>query len=269
MFWMIHKRLTFANVAMTLALVFAMSGGAYAAKKYVITSTKQIKPSVLAQLKGKAGANGANGATGPAGPQGSVGSAGKEGTPGKEGAPGTNGKDGVSVTSKALTPSDVACKKEGGSEFTAASGKTVACNGSPWVAGGVLPSGASEMGEWSYVDSKAVAGEKTTPISFVIPLKTNAVAHFIGIEELAGGKEESPAIKEGKCKGTPSAPEAAAGQLCVFTTLAFGLVGKASFFDMQTGTVSAEAAGTVGTLLYFKVEVGEDLIGGTWVVTGN
>ncbi len=32
MFSMIRKRLTLANVVMTLALVFAMSGGAFAAK---------------------------------------------------------------------------------------------------------------------------------------------------------------------------------------------------------------------------------------------
>jgi hypothetical protein len=269
MFSMIRTRFTYANIAVTLALVFAMTGGAYAAKRYIITSPKQIKPSVLAQLKGKAGPPGAAGVAGAQGPAGAAGAVGKEGVPGKEGGSGTNGKDGVSVTSKALTASDAACKKEGGSEFTAASGKTVACNGSPWAAGGVLPSGASEKGEWSYIDSKAVAGEKTTPISFVIPLKTNAVAHFIGTEELAGGKEESPAIKEGKCKGTPAAPEAAAGQLCVFTTLALGLIGKASFLDMQTATQSAEAAGTVGTLVYLKVEAGEAFIGGTWVVTGN
>ena len=45
----IRNRLSYANVAMTLALVFAMTGGAYAAQRYVVTSTKQIKPSVLAQ----------------------------------------------------------------------------------------------------------------------------------------------------------------------------------------------------------------------------
>jgi hypothetical protein len=52
-------RLSYANVVVTLALVFAMSGGAFAAGRYLITSTKQIKPSVLKQLQGKAGAIGA------------------------------------------------------------------------------------------------------------------------------------------------------------------------------------------------------------------
>ncbi len=46
-------RLSYANVVVTLALVFAMSGGAYAAGWYVITSTKQISPNVLEVLKGQ------------------------------------------------------------------------------------------------------------------------------------------------------------------------------------------------------------------------
>src|SRR6202035_5866038 len=62
----VRRRFTFANVALTVALVFAMSGGAFAASKFLITSTKQIKPSVLAQLKGKAGPAGAAGSAGPA-----------------------------------------------------------------------------------------------------------------------------------------------------------------------------------------------------------
>ena len=44
-------RPTPSAVIATIALVFAMSGGAYAAKKYLISSTKQISPSVLKSPK--------------------------------------------------------------------------------------------------------------------------------------------------------------------------------------------------------------------------
>ncbi len=64
-----RKRFTYANVASTLALVFAMTGGAYAADKVLITSTKQISPKVLTALKGKNGKNGTNGAQGLPAPQ--------------------------------------------------------------------------------------------------------------------------------------------------------------------------------------------------------
>jgi hypothetical protein len=75
----IRPRLTYANVAATLALVFSMSGGALAATHYLISSKKQISPKVLKELKGNAGAKGA---TGPAGPQGGSGAAGPAGAPG-------------------------------------------------------------------------------------------------------------------------------------------------------------------------------------------
>jgi hypothetical protein len=42
-----RRHLTYANVTATLALVFAMSGGALAAKHYLISSTNQIDPKVL------------------------------------------------------------------------------------------------------------------------------------------------------------------------------------------------------------------------------
>ena len=80
-----RRRLNYANVTATLALFFAMSGGAIAAKHYVLNSTKQINPKVLRSLKGKTGK------TGPPGPQGA---AGKEGSAGKEGAAGKEGKAG-------------------------------------------------------------------------------------------------------------------------------------------------------------------------------
>jgi hypothetical protein len=82
MFSAIQRRLSYANVVATLALVFAMSGGALAAKRYLVNSTKQINPKVLKKLKGQNGRNGGTGATGPAGPAGSPGPAGREGAQG-------------------------------------------------------------------------------------------------------------------------------------------------------------------------------------------
>jgi hypothetical protein len=75
-----RRHLSFANVAATLALVLAMSGGAVAAKRYLINSTKQINPHVLASLRGKPGARGATGATGPAGVKGDRGPQGQQGS---------------------------------------------------------------------------------------------------------------------------------------------------------------------------------------------
>jgi hypothetical protein len=42
-----RRHLSYANVTATLALVFAMSGGALAAKHYLVTKTNQISPKVL------------------------------------------------------------------------------------------------------------------------------------------------------------------------------------------------------------------------------
>jgi hypothetical protein len=45
-----RRHITYANVTATLALVFAMSGGALAAKHYLVTKTNQISPKVLQSL---------------------------------------------------------------------------------------------------------------------------------------------------------------------------------------------------------------------------
>jgi hypothetical protein len=86
-----RRPFSYANVAATLALVFAMSGGALAARHYLITSTKQISPKVLKALSGKTGPTGGagkEGRAGPAGKEGPAGPAGKEGAAGKEGVSG-------------------------------------------------------------------------------------------------------------------------------------------------------------------------------------
>ncbi len=71
-----------------LALFFALGGSAIAAKTFLITSTSQIKPSVLAKLKGKNGKNGLTGA------EGHPGIAGPTGLAGSNGAAGAAGKNG-------------------------------------------------------------------------------------------------------------------------------------------------------------------------------
>jgi hypothetical protein len=81
-----RRRFSYANVAATLALVLSMSGGALAAKHYLINSTKQINPKVLKKLKGKAGKPGAAGLPGAAGPTGPAGPTGKEGPTGAAGS---------------------------------------------------------------------------------------------------------------------------------------------------------------------------------------
>jgi uncharacterized membrane protein len=50
------KHISYANITATVALVFAMTGTGFAASHYIITSTSQIKQSVLAKLHGKAAA---------------------------------------------------------------------------------------------------------------------------------------------------------------------------------------------------------------------
>lgn len=78
-------------VVALLALFLALGGGAYAAKRYLINSTKQINPKVLKALKGKPGAAGPQGPVGPQGPAGSQGPGGPQGPQGPKGDTGATG----------------------------------------------------------------------------------------------------------------------------------------------------------------------------------
>ncbi len=92
---LLRRHLTYANVAATLALLFAMSGGALAASHYLINSTRQINPKVLRRLKGNRGSRGPAGIPGISiqGPSG-VSIKGQRGEPGRE------GPEGLSALSK-------------------------------------------------------------------------------------------------------------------------------------------------------------------------
>jgi hypothetical protein len=102
-----RPHITYANVAATLALVLAMSSGALAATHYLITSTRQISPKVLRQLRGRQGPQGPPGLPGRRGLQGKEGKAGREGkagAAGKEGREGLTGKDGLAGTQGSQGP---------------------------------------------------------------------------------------------------------------------------------------------------------------------
>ncbi len=270
----LRKRVTYANVVATFALVFAMSGGAYAASKFLITSTKQIKPSVLASLKGKsgpAGANGVNGAVGPAGPQGPVGT-GSPGPEGKAGAP------GESVTLGSAKVGKKAGECETGGTTVSVGGKAeVVCNGKNGTTGftETLPSGKTETGAWGAASTPVSLGflgeDGYAPISFTIPLASRPSSVVIGAEEGEGEGKQSGAIP-GECTGTASDPGATKGKLCVFLTNDALLVTNLKTINVvPAGPASINEAGDTGAILLLAATKEKEPVAaaGAWAVTAE
>ena len=256
---MLSNKFGIPGVISVIALVFAMVGGAYAAKKYVITSTNQIKPSVLKTLKGKPGAPGAPGAkgdTGAAGPAGAKGDAGAPGGAGKEGPEGPEGPEG----------------EEGEPGEPGEQGVP----GQPWTPDNVLPANATETGTYflgSDGGKGAFFGSAATEISFTIALKAeiaDANVHFIS----AGG--DATACKNAAHAGEPGPanPEAPPGALCVFENAQnAGAPFTAAPEILNPGGAGALGAGTTGALLTRPLpadptEAANAFSYGTWAVTG-
>jgi hypothetical protein len=221
------------GILAVFALVFAMFGGAYAAKKqgFVITKLSQIKPSVRNQLKGKQGAQGAPGT------RGLEGARGLQGTSGSSGAP-----------------------------------------GSPWTAGGVLPTGATLVGSWSAENEWANAENNVqefsrVPISFGIPLSAAPDVRLFsegifftvdsnGVFEVP--PDVSPEAEEhfeALCPGSPTSPDAAPGNLCIYIDQA----DSAGYATLKLATATP-APGTYGWSLPLTLEA-ESSIEGSWAVT--
>ncbi len=272
----VRSKLTYANVAATLALLMGMTGTAYAAK-YLITSTKQIKPSVLASLKGKAGPAGPAGANGAAGAPGAKGENGAPGAKGENGAPGTNG---TSVTMATFTGKKGSCE-EGGTELKGTS-TVLVCNGKPGPTTEKLPSKDTETGTWAVAGLESASDFAQAAISFAIPLEQE----LPGFEEPSAGVEirghthyinnKNEELFEGvgttthpDCTGSVANPTAAPGSLCVYGGEEENVLTGSEEIRSPVTSASQESVGRAGDVLRLDVTAKNARASGSWAVTAE
>jgi len=271
MFSPLRNRFGIPGVISVIALVFAMLGGAYAA------NNSSDNGKATASAKAKKGPRGPKGATGPAGPAGLSGPAGAKGDRGEVGANGANGAPGESVKLSAAT----ACS-EGGTKLTVGASSTNVCNGEeglqgepgePWTAGGTLPGGATETGNYvisSETGKGLYVGFAVGSISFPIPLAAGLPeSNTIYVPELPAPLNcENP---DHPGPASVSNPEAKSGYLCVYKGSAFNL--ESSTLEFLAPTLNSAGAYPSGTLILQAPtqEAAEDGLpawgAGTWAVT--
>jgi hypothetical protein len=223
MFQRIHEKLGTAGfVIAVVALLVALSGGAYAASGGLSGKQKKEVEKIAKKFAGKPGANGTNGANGAQGAPGAKGDKGDAGTAGSNGAP------GAGVTGTAIAGGG-ACGKSAGVKYTLSGTSTNVCSGETGFTK-TLPAGEEEKGTWNAFFTATV---ETFPaavgnISFPIPLAAAGTKSFVfNAEETENeefGKNGSAACVVGEpscvptgCGGTLEVPTAAAGILCVYT----------------------------------------------------
>lgn len=249
MFHKVRDRLGSAGlVVAVLALIVALSGGAFAATQSAKKAKPLTKAQIIALIKahpGPTGPAGANGANGQAGAPGKDGLQGKEGAKGPTGPTGAAGSTGTTGATGATGPT-------GATGATGATGST----GSPWTPDSQLPVGATETGTWAFNATEDDA-EVVAPISF--PIQTKLLAegetHF-----------QSQGDFTTTCKGTATEPSAPSGHLCVYYNPLKPPV-NATFEFFTDSTFQEFGAGVAGSLMHFTMS-GAGYGFGTWAVTG-
>lgn len=270
---MFRKHFNATTAIAIVAMIFAMTGGAFAVTSKGGGSSVAMAAKSKSKSKttrGPAGPRGPEGKQGPLGPAGPTGPEGKAGINGKNGENGKAGENGVSATAKSFTGAKTLGSEkcaEGGLEVTSAAGTTLVCNGTNGTTGftKTLPAGETEEGTWGTVLGEGIPhGDKDSTsygfaaISFDIPLATALPEASIKIEP------QGYSGTEAECPGKDSEPKAAAGYLCVYTQEEVG--------EPKTGISSTTAGGVlVGLAASNDIEEEENFSGypasGTWAVT--
>ncbi len=289
----IKKHINPATILALAALVFAITGGAYAAGSsggngggnsagsashataYIAKAKKKSKtPAGKPGPRGPAGPAGATGPAGPAGPAGATGPAGGAGAKGENGANGSNGEKGE--TGKEGPPGPKGAKGENG----------VIHPGNPVGSAETLPSKATETGAWAISSGETKSGFLEFAVaSFPVPLSAGLPGSKVsGTTYIPGGAhyinksnkevffnevlEEVVEVTSAECKGTAEKPTAEPGNLCVYaaqelqTQILSGYITDPSIASPPEGSVGATGA-------FAKVHVsGEEAVArGTWAVT--
>ena len=141
-----------------------------------------------------------------------------------------------------------------------------------------LPTGKSERGVLAASGMPGpvlgIGKGVDAPISFDIPLEKAPLAHVVTIAEQKEEEiEPEPGVKEklkdpAGCSGTAAAPEAEAGNLCVFLTEEVNLTAPVSPIDPETKGIGA---GKSGSIIAARAENTAEPLGleGDWVVTAE
>lgn len=260
-----------------IALVVALSGGAFAASGG-LTKTQKKQVESIAKKLGPPGPPGATGPAGPTGPAGAKGDAGQQGKEGQQGKDGAKGEEGEGVGLTTIPTGTATCDERGGVEVKLKKAPTglPVCNGedgiegkegkagSPWAVGGVLPAGATETGTFALTGTTADTGGIRVPIPFAVPL--NGVYDATQVHWVTGAAPKECKNKEEKVANAAN-PAAKPGELCVF--LSTGGLSETEFsgiFKIGAGA-SESGANRAGAMATFTAPTGNALGYGSFAVT--
>ena len=273
MFQRIRRHLTPSTAIAFVALVFAVTGGAFAATSNGGGSGAKATASTAQATAAKAKSKTKAGARGPAGPRGATGAPGAIGATGAVGPAGAAGPQGPAGANGA--PGEKGERGETGAPGTPGTNGTTGFTKT-------LPKGATETGTFSFSAVNESEGLYAgVPISFSIPLEHSLGAtevHYVTLEEQ---EEENHKTPPAACLGKVEAPTAAEGNLCVYqggnhipkgTSLKYRKIGPPSAGSTPGIPVGAGASGAIVVFEYTgpgeeRLEGEGDVQNGSWAVT--